>query len=290
MKSQDQKNARSQQKASGSGMNFLEDRRRGRCFIVNNSWWWLMKFSFICCLRPRSWIFPDFFPLLSWSWTLSLEILIILPCALSAWINYYFIYSQFYKRYFKTWTIRNLTAPSLVAASNTWQCPCCPPFLPLTHRPSYDQTAGVIARQGWSKPCVSEKVVTPRHEALAFQTHLSKGAAPQCNLVITHSSAIANQSVAWAHLLTFHLSGMIILNTVKSLIKKGSHLIQPCDCTKQDSGLHRLFCLSHQQSHWAPSGHAWSNVTSICPVHFLLLYPREKRCYDFLPPAPCWPI
>lgn len=37
MKSQDQKNAPSQQKAPGSGMNFLEDRRRGRCFIVNNS-------------------------------------------------------------------------------------------------------------------------------------------------------------------------------------------------------------------------------------------------------------
>lgn len=57
-------------------------------------------------------------------------------------------------------------------------------------------------------------------QSFGFQIHLSKGAAPQGNLVIIHSSAIAKQSAAWAHLLTFHLSIVIVLNTVKSLIKK----------------------------------------------------------------------
>lgn len=148
----------------------------------------------------------------------SLETLIILPCILSVWIYQYFTYSHLYRRYFKTWTIRNWTVPNLIAASRTWQCPCCPLFLLLTHTFSFDQTVAVIASQGWSKPSISERVIMSCHEALAFQTHLSKGAAPQGNLVIMHSSVIGKQSEVWAHSSTFHLSGRIILNTLKSLI------------------------------------------------------------------------
>lgn len=51
--------------------------RNGRCFIVNMSWWWQIKFFFIYCLRPHSWIFSSFFFLLLHFQSLSLEILII---------------------------------------------------------------------------------------------------------------------------------------------------------------------------------------------------------------------
>lgn len=53
-------------------------------------------------------------------------------------------------------------------------------------------------------------------QSFGFQTHLSKGAAPPPRVI--HSSAVAKQGAAWAHL--SHLSMMIVLNTVKSLTKK----------------------------------------------------------------------
>lgn len=130
---------------------FLRMGGRGTCFIVNISWWWQMKFSFICFLRPHSWSFPDFFSLLSWLQTLSLEILIILPCTLSIWINYYFIYSHLYKIYLENWHIRStnrLMYP--MTCSITWLCSFALLPLPLlqAHRLSHEQTTGGMRKTG----------------------------------------------------------------------------------------------------------------------------------------------